>query len=208
VKTERNARSDERPGDTIPEQAGVYVPPRPLASLSDHRTMDVKAIRLAAEVDPRQALTELRLEAPLRRRTPKGWLVPVAFAVLAIGFIALWWATPGQLPLSSTSAVPASPPEVAPGPLTTSAEPAPVVEPAPLGGPGPLARDVAPRAPATTAPATSSPLAVPARTAALPSSMSAALPGAAASASAPNPSTAPASSAPHRPKGGRDPWLE
>jgi hypothetical protein len=223
VKTERNARRNERPGDTIPEQAGVYVPPRPLASLADHRTMDVKAIRLAAEVDPRQALTELRLEAPPRRRAPKGWLIPVAFAVLAIGFIALWWATPGPLPLSATAAAP--PPELAPGPPPITAEPAPVITPAPLEEPSSLSRDVGPRAPensvtATPAPARPSTLATPARpstlatpaspprAAAPPSTTSTAPPSAAESSSAPDVSASPAASAPHRAKGSRDPWLD
>jgi hypothetical protein len=216
VKTERNARRDERPGDTIPEQAGVYVPPRPLASLADHRTMDVKAIRLAAEVDPRQALTELRLEAPPRRRAPKGWLVPVAFAVLAIGFIALWWATPGPLPLSATAAVPAPPPELAPGPPPITAEPAPVVTPAPLEEPSSPSPDVGPRAPEssgtlTPVPARPSTFATPAsppRSAVPPGTTSAAPPSVAESSSAPDVSASPAASAPHRAKASRDPWLE
>lgn len=53
--------------DTLPDQAGVYVPPRPLAPLSDHRTIEINPVLLAAHVDPRRAPTELRLVAPPRR---------------------------------------------------------------------------------------------------------------------------------------------
>ena len=200
VKTERNVRRDERPGDTIPEQAHVYVPPRPLASLSDHRTMDVKAIRLAAEVDPRQALTELKLEAPPRRRPAKDWVVPVAFAVLAIGFITLWWATPGPLPLDNT-VDPASVPLAAPSPPPAAPTVASPGEPAERTSP---ARDVGESAPAALAPA--APLAVPPRP-----ERTAAPPNATATVDVP-PATvktsAEPSASPRRPKGGRNPWLE
>jgi hypothetical protein len=50
--------------DTMPEQAGVYVPPRPLASASDHRTIEIAPVRLARDIDPRRAPTALRLSAP------------------------------------------------------------------------------------------------------------------------------------------------
>lgn len=203
MKTERNARRDERPGDTIPEQAHVYVPPRPLASVSDHRTMDVRAIRLAAEVDPRQALTELRLEAPLRRRVAKDWVAPLAFAVLAIGFIALWWATPG-LPLGNTTD--SAPPPVAapsPPPVTPHAAP-PAAEAAPLGQPTTPATDVAADAPAGLAP---DPVLAPAGGAHSAVSPKASVPGAAVSSGA-EPPPAPNTSAPRRPKAPRNPWLE
>jgi hypothetical protein len=115
VKTERDVRQAPDAGDTIPEQANVYVPPRPLAALSEHRTMDVKAIRLAAEVDPRQALTELKLVAP-PLRPHREWLVPVALAVLAVGFICLWWVMP--TPISEP--IPVSPRTVEPRVPTTA----------------------------------------------------------------------------------------
>ncbi len=63
-----HARKAHEQSDTLPEQANVYVPPRPLAQISDHRTMDIKAIRIAAEIDPRQAKTIVRMQAPVRRR--------------------------------------------------------------------------------------------------------------------------------------------
>lgn len=203
MKTERSARRDERPGDTIPEQAHVYVPPRPLASLSDHRTMDVKAIRLAAEVDPRQALTELRLEAPPRRRPAKDWVAPVAFAVLAIGFIALWWATPGPLPLGNTTdpgsapLAPPSQPLVAPNAAPAAARPL-------SGEPSLPARDVAEDAPA--APVAPAPLALPDR-----AERTAVPPNATATPGAPTAAvrtSAEPPGSPRRPKGGRNPWLE
>ena len=208
VKTERNARRDERSGDTIPEQANVYVPPRPLAALSDHRTMDIKAIRLAAEVDPRQALTELRLEAPLRQRAPRAWLVPVGFAMLAIGFIALWWATP--VPSSSSVAVPA--PVVAPSPPVVTALPSPVAQHSPFGEPAavapPAPSDPAP-APLGVAPRRSAPAAAaPAAPRTTPARKARSAPPPNVAVVDPEPSSLPVESVPHRPKGGRDPWLE
>ena len=178
MKTERNVRTPEEAGDTIPEQAGVYIPPRPVASLSEHRTMDVKAIRLAAEVDPRQALTELRLQAPpLRRKSP--WLAPLALASLALGFIGVWWITPGPLPLQTEPAP--SEPMVAPE-LGPRALPPPVATAAPLPSPAVAARELpdSARPPVAAAPSSS--------------------------ATAPVPAAHP--SAKQHPKPARDPWLE
>jgi len=196
VKTERNARRAPDAGDTIPEQANVYVPPRPLASLSEHRTMDVKAIRLHADLDPRQALTELRLSAPLPARS-SAWIVPVALAVLAIGFIALWWATPNlaALPTEPVPGVLAPPPPAVAPVATEVAAPSPAAEP--------------PTEPSLeTAPASSAVTAAPASAPALPTS-TAIGPSPAATTTAVAPAAPPA-----RGKVGRhaakprDPWLE
>jgi hypothetical protein len=182
VKTERNVRQVQGTGDTIPEQANVYVPPRPLAALSEHRTMDIKAIRLAAEVDPRQALTEFRLSAPPLKKD-NTWIAPLLLALLAIGFIGLWWLTPSPLPLATTGAETSLPvtPRAAPVPVKA------VPVPAELSQEPPRTLPVTPTAP--TAPRTASPSPTTARPA--------------------TPTSAPAvPSAPRRPKPGRDPWLE
>lgn len=183
MKTERNVRQVEGSGDTIPEQANVYVPPRPLAALSEHRTMDIKAIRLAAEVDPRQAMTELRLSAPPLKKD-NTWVAPVLLALLAIGFIGLWWLTPSPLPLATSTAErePLPAPVAVPPPVRTLPVPATVTAKEP-----PRTLPVTPSAPPTVRP-TSAPPNV-ARVPAVPSAP--ALP-----------------SATHRPKQGRDPWLE
>jgi hypothetical protein len=186
VKTERDARRAGDVGDTIPEQANVYVPPRPLAALADHRTMDVKAIRLAAEVDPRQARTELRLHAPPLRKD-KSWIAPLLLALLAVGFIGLWWITPEPLPLGTRSAKAPAAPGVRAAPRSVS-----------VGSPAPAVRaTVTPPAtdlvPAPVAPSTATAAGTTVRP-----------PAAAPAPAAPS---APASAS-HRPKQGRDPWLE
>jgi hypothetical protein len=123
MKPDLDEREAHETGDTLPEQAGVYVPPRPIPSLSDHRTMDVKAIRIAAEHDPRQALTQLRMQPPPRRRS---WamLIGVVSATVGLGsvlYLGLMSSKP--LPLAgSTAASPAVPP----------LPPAPTVSPPPV----------------------------------------------------------------------------
>lgn len=187
MKTERDARRAGDVGDTIPEQANVYVPPRPLAALADHRTMDVKAIRLAAEVDPRQARTELRLYAPPLRKD-NSWIAPLLLALLAVGFIGLWWITPEPLPLGTTSAKAPAAPGVPAAPRSVTA-----------GSPAPAALRATVTPPATNL--------VPAPVA--PSTATAAGTALRPPAAAPAPAapSAPASAS-HRPKQGRDPWLE
>jgi len=194
VKTERDVRRVADAGDTIPEQAAVYAPPRPLAPLADHRTMDVKAIRLAAAVDPRQAPTELRLSAPALRKD-NSWIAPLLLALLAVGFIGLWWVTPAPLPLAS--------PEMATKPATPAAV-APVLRPlvppaAPVDrAPRVVEPTVAPSLPGVVRPTTPSD-ATPASTLPAPGPLPRATSGA-------SPTTQP--SATHRPKQSRDPWLE
>jgi hypothetical protein len=187
VKTERDGQRAGDVGDTIPEQANVYVPPRPLAALADHRTMDVKAIRLAAEVDPRQARTELRLYAPPLRKD-KSWIAPLLLALLAVGFIGLWWITPEPLPLDTTSARTATTPVAPPtARVVTAGSPAPTVNEG--AGVVSTARQL-PAMQSTAAPmgpALRAPIVAP----------------------APPVTTPPApASASHRAKQGRDPWLE
>jgi len=184
VKTERNQRRIEHAGDTIPEQANVYVPPRPLAALADHRTMDVKAIRLAAEVDPRQALTELRLSAPPLKKD-NSWVAPLLLALLAIGFIGLWWLTPSPLPLATTAAEREQQASPAAAPVPVRAVPVQAT----LTTEPPRTLPVTPSSPTIS------------RTASPP-----------APAPAPRVQAAPSApslpSATHRSKPGRDPWLE
>jgi hypothetical protein len=137
--------------DTVPEQAGVYVPPRPLASPSDHRTIEIAPVRLARDIDPRRAPTELRL---LTAPAPKqGWplvLVLSALLLIAVGgfFAARFAVAPSEppvdvAPVAPTPTVvppPAPPPPsakaviVTPGPVAAETEPELVpVTPAELG---------------------------------------------------------------------------
>jgi hypothetical protein len=84
-----------RPGsplirDTVPEQHGVYYAPRPLAPTSDHRTIQIKPVLLAPGLDPRRALTELRLSAPPPPpRSRAVWLLlPLAVLAVTLGAVA------------------------------------------------------------------------------------------------------------------------
>jgi len=80
--------ANRRPmSDTVPEQAGVYVPPRPLASPADHRTIEIKPVRLADEIDPRRALTELKLTAPPLRPNRLPWVVAAGLIALVAGVL-------------------------------------------------------------------------------------------------------------------------
>lgn len=157
--------------------------------------MDVKAIRLAAAVDPRQAPTELRLSAPPLRKD-NSWIAPLLLALLAIGFIGLWWVTPAPLPLASPEA---------PAKVVT---PAALARPAPTLAPVPAAGTVAP-APGLLEPASAPSPAVDAHSV-TPTPTSAAADAAPGVLPRAAPGAAPASqsSAPHRQKQGRDPWLQ
>lgn len=196
MKTEREVPRAGDSGDTIPEQANVYVPPRPLAALADHRTMDVKAIRLAAGVDSRQAPTELRLNAPPLIKKDNSWIAPLLLALLAVGFIGLWWVTPEPLPLGTTGpSVPAAPAVRATAEvLTPVARPRVVPVEPPLDAVGPEMPST-PTAPTPTA--ESAPTAATAPTEASP--------GLRTPTAVPQPAAPPVN---HRAKPHRDPWLE
>jgi hypothetical protein len=122
--------------DTVPEQAGIYVPPRPLASASDHRTIEIAPVRLAQDIDPRRAPTELRLSTPVRRsRTRPGLLVLGALLALALAVLLAvrllvprahsLVEAPASSPAPEVVAAPSPPPQVVP-PLAPSPQvPAP-----------------------------------------------------------------------------------
>jgi hypothetical protein len=118
--------------DTMPEQAGVYVPPRPLASASDHRTIEIAPVRLAQDIDPRRAPTELRLPAARPRHPARsGLLVLGALLAVAVGgFLAVRFLVPpaSSPSLPSPKVAPASPP---PAPTT----PSPVIVGPPVSPP-------------------------------------------------------------------------
>lgn len=219
MKTEFDRREAHDENDTLPEQANVYVPPRRVAPLSDHRTMDVKAIRIAAELDPRQALTELRLMPPPRRHAWGRTLASV-FLLAALG-VATYFAFLGENPLVRlTTEVFPSGTSTNPGmtPAPTAIDVALPVQPA--ATPAEEARgprdsvqvsgtaalrpiDESERSGAATATATETPVAAPA---ARPVSES----SAPALDSAPRAGAASASSqaGPRRSKARQEPWLE
>jgi hypothetical protein len=166
-------------GDTLPEQANVYVPPRPLAQISDHRTMDFKAIRIAAELDPRQAKTQLKLMLPARRHRGLPLFIFGSAVVLALFGVVIYMAVAGPSPLPL---------------VTTDAAPPPAETAVRLLGPS------APVGPtATTAPvATSAPT----------EPVTAAAPSAPKAPAAPRVRSSATRSAPHKAKVVREPWLE
>ncbi len=194
MKSNIDARKAHDNGDTLPDQAGVYVPPRPVAPISEHRTMDIKAIRLAAELDPRQARTQLRMQAPRRRRRLSPFWIASLGVVALLGagtYIALVSEAP--LPLVSSE-------QRAPEPKAQSALPtgAPIDTVAPP--PPPLSEVVANRAATAAAslPSTERP-----PVEALPPAEPTLPPPAVATAE-----PAPRSSPPRKTKARQDPWLE
>jgi hypothetical protein len=188
MKSDFDPRKAHETGDTLPEQANVYVPPRPLAQISDHRTMDFKAIRIAAELDPRQAKTQLRLSLPPRHRRGLPLFVVGSAIVLALFGVSLYmeFAREAPLPLVTTGAaqVPAAPAPSVPSP----ANPA-------QAGPTTAAL---PSAATTLAPASTSTETVAAT----------AVPNAPTATATSARRKAPSRSAPRKAKVTREPWLE
>jgi hypothetical protein len=129
--------------DTVPEQAGVYVPPRPLASTSDHRTIEIAPVRLARDIDPRRAPTELRLSAPPARKQRRPVLLVLTMLLLMAvgGFFAARFVV--------TSAVPSRVmPTAAPSPVVLPAPPPPLAttaESVSVGAPLPSEPEVEPK---------------------------------------------------------------
>lgn len=181
MKPQFDHRKAHEKGDTLPEQANVYVPPRPLAQISDHRTMDIKAIRIAAEIDPRQAKTIVRMQAPPRRRRGLVLFAIGSLVVVALLGAAAYVTVVGPQPLPLVSEPEASPRMGStPAELPTAAPPEPhSVPPEPLGTP---AESVTAASPPATAPATTT---------------------------VQRPASRPAPhAAPHKAKVTREPWLE
>jgi len=120
--TVRELKGPCAPKDTVPDLIGVYVPPRALPEAAQHRTMDLKSVRLSDYVDSRRALTERRLvsppqEPPQEARRRVLWLVPVI--VFALGIWAWLFIR------ESTSSVIVEPSRV-------ESSPTPVATPAPI----------------------------------------------------------------------------
>jgi hypothetical protein len=186
MKSNFDERKAHQTSDTLPDQAGVYVPPRPVAPLSDHRTMDIKAIRLAAELDPRQARTQLRMQAPRRRRRwSPFWFASIGLGVLLGVGVYLAFLSDMPLPLFSSdqrAEPPAQPAVLVEQPLDT-------VAPSPRAPPelAPRTAGTATATPAPTSEELTTPVEPPARAAPAPTQRSA---------------------PPRKSKPRRDPWLE
>jgi hypothetical protein len=125
--TVRELKGPGAASDTVPDLIGVYVPPRALPEVAQHRTMDLKSVRLSDYVDSRRALTERRLVSPLQQEPPPEarrkalWLVPVI--VFALGIWAWLFIR------ESTSSVVVEPSR-APSSPTPVSTPAPIDSPA------------------------------------------------------------------------------
>jgi hypothetical protein len=138
------------PSDTLPDVIGVYVPPRALPGPADHRTMDLKSVRLSDYVDARRALTERRLVSPPKPKQTRSalWLVPMLLVALGVG---AWFLL--RKP-AFRGVGDAAPPEPAPVPVPTEvphASPAPSAAPPPVVvGPSVTAEPPATAAPQTT----------------------------------------------------------
>ena len=126
--TVRELKGPGGPSDTLPDVIGVYVPPRALPGPADHRTMDLKSVRLSDYVDARRALTERRLVSP-PEPTPRRsalWLVPAILVALGVG---AWFLFRNPAPRALGEASQAEP---TPAPTVSDA---PHVPPAPSASP-------------------------------------------------------------------------
>lgn len=142
--TVRELKGPSVPSDTLPDVIGVYVPPRALPGPADHRTMDLKSVRLSDYVDARRALTERRLVSPPEptRRRSALWLVPALLIALGVGAW-FFFRNPAPRALGDASQAepkPASTVTEAPHVPAPSASPSVVVAPSvihepPLSGP-------------------------------------------------------------------------
>jgi hypothetical protein len=83
--TVRDLKEPVLPSDTVPEIVGLYVPPRPLPGAAEHRTLDLRSVRLSDQADPRRALTERRLVSPPKPPKRRYWPA----ALVALGSVAL-----------------------------------------------------------------------------------------------------------------------
>lgn len=83
-KTLRMRAEEFSPHDTVPEQAGVYFAPRPVPSISKHRTIETARVRLSAEVDPKRARTQ-RLALPQVPHRGRALGFAGLFTVLILG---------------------------------------------------------------------------------------------------------------------------
>ena len=114
-KTLRMRAEEFSPHDTVPEQAGVYFAPRPVPSISKHRTIETARVRLSAEVDPKRARTQ-RLALPQVPHRGRALGFAGLFTVLILGGTVLvtHFVEPMEADLStapravSTAAAPAS----------------------------------------------------------------------------------------------------
>ena len=113
--TVRELNGPTSSGDTVPDLIGLYVPPRPLPEASQHRTLDLKSVRISDQADPRRALTERRLVSPPRRVPSRSAWWMAAGAVVLLGALA-WFVLSAPTPPASL----APPREPAP-PLPTQA---------------------------------------------------------------------------------------
>lgn len=83
-KTLRMRAEEFSPNDTVPEQAGVYFAPRPVPSVSKHRTIETARVRLSPEVDPKRARTQ-RLALPQVPHRGRALGFAGLFTVLILG---------------------------------------------------------------------------------------------------------------------------
>jgi hypothetical protein len=128
--------------DTMPDQPGVYVPPRPVASVSDHRTIEIAPVRLARDIDPRRAPTALRLPtvSSRKQRRPMLLVLTAMLLVAVVGFFA------ARLVVSSSAPPPARP-QAAPAPVRVEQPGAPVAKGASSSGAGATVQKVDPAPP-------------------------------------------------------------
>jgi hypothetical protein len=76
----------EQEGAFGPEASSLYVAPQPTPKVSEHKTIDMVPVRLAAEVDPRRAATR-RLETGRLRDPRQQWFLAVGVLLLLVAAV-------------------------------------------------------------------------------------------------------------------------
>jgi hypothetical protein len=123
------------PADTIPDVVGQYVPPRAPPEATHHRTIDLKAVRLSDEADPRRWRTQRRLVSP--ERSPSRSRLPLALVVGLVLLLAFGaWALL-RSPAASEDARSVALPAPESPPTASAIPPAPPVTPPRLDVPPP-----------------------------------------------------------------------
>ncbi|HVJ18576.1 MAG TPA: hypothetical protein VM686_24315 [Polyangiaceae bacterium] len=104
--------------DALPDQAAQYVAPTPVPRISEHKTIDMVPVRLAPEINPRNALTQRLTPLPPQQRA-KGMLLGAGLAVFLLGAVVLGALLLGQ---ASSATVPAGSSAQGPAPLAVPSD--------------------------------------------------------------------------------------
>jgi hypothetical protein len=111
--------------DFLPDQAASYVAPQPLPRMSEHKTIDMVPVRLAPEINPRNALTQRLSPVPVRSQSPglllSGMAAALVLVALILGTLRLLGPASTSAPLPDAAAKQPAPPPLPKEPALTAA---------------------------------------------------------------------------------------